>query len=138
MNRQFVISVVAMFVVLMLLGFSVHGFWLAGDYAALTGMYRGAEDGQAYFHWMIIAHVVMAVGLTWIYRQGCNDSAWLGQGLRFGLAVAVLASIPHFLIYYAVQPTPGMLVVKQIIGDTISMLLAGVAVAALNRPRAAA
>jgi hypothetical protein len=57
----------------------------------------------------------------------------LGQGLRFGLAVAVLMTIPMYLIYYAVQPTPGALAVKQIMFDTIATVLMGIAVAYLNR-----
>jgi hypothetical protein len=55
------------------------------------------------------------------------------QGLRFGLAIALVSTVPYFLIYYAVQPTPGTLVLKQIVFDGAGMLLTGVAAAALNR-----
>ena len=61
-------------------------------------------------------------------------SSWLMQGLRFGLAIALLATVPNYLIYFAVQPNPGLLVVKQIVFDTLAMLATGAAAAALNRP----
>ena len=31
----------------------------------------------------------------------------VSQGLRFGLAIAALMTVPIYLIYYAVQPWPG-------------------------------
>lgn len=139
MNKQFAISVVVLFVVSMLLGFVVHGFLLGGDYARLVpGMFRTPEDGHAHFPYMVAANVLMAIGYTWIYRQGRDDRPWLGQGLRFGAAVAVLATIPTYLIYFAVQPMPSDVVAKQIVLDTIAVLILGVVTAALNRAGASA
>ena len=57
----------------------------------------------------------------------------IGQGLRFGAAVAVMMCIPMYLIYYAVQPWPEAMVVKQIGYDVIGMLLVGVVVALINQ-----
>ena len=51
------------------------------------------------------------------------------------LAVAVLATIPTYLIYYAVQPYPGVVVAKQIVFDTIVVVLMGIVCAWINRVR---
>jgi hypothetical protein len=75
----------------------------------------------------------MAIGFVWIYRQGREDKPFLAQGVRYGIAIAVLMTIPIYLIYYAVQPMPGMLVAKQIAFDTIGVILMGIVVAWLNR-----
>ena len=32
----------------------------------------------------------MAGAFTWIYARGVENKPWLGQGLRFGVAVAFL------------------------------------------------
>jgi hypothetical protein len=139
MNKQFVISVVVLFVVSMFLGFVVHGAMLAGDYAKLVpGVFRTPQDSQAHFAYMIAAHVSMAIGFTWIYRQGRDNRAWLGQGVRFGAAVAVLTTIPTYLIYFAVQPLPSDLVAKQIVFDSIAVVILGIVTAALNRGSASA
>jgi hypothetical protein len=82
---------------------------------------------------MLLAHAFKAVGFTWVYRAGRDGRPWLGQGVRFGLAVAVLATIPTYLIYYAVQPMPFDLVVKQVVFDTIAMVVMGIVAAAVNR-----
>jgi len=131
---RFALSVVVMFIASMLLGFLVHGVLLGPEYAKLTTtLFRPEAEAQKYFHWMLIAHVFIAIGFTWIYRMGREDKPWLGQGLRFGLAVAVLTTIPTYLIYLAVQPMPEALVVKQILFDTVAMLVMGVVVAVVNK-----
>jgi hypothetical protein len=82
---------------------------------------------------MLLAHVLIAIGLTWIYVRGREPKPWFAQGLRFGLAIAVLMTIPTYLIYLAVQPMPEALVVKQIAFDTIAMLAMGVVTAFVNK-----
>jgi hypothetical protein len=83
---------------------------------------------------MAIAYLLFGFALTWIYRQGKTKGAGaLAQGVRFGIAVAALAVVPVFLIYYAVQPMPGALVVKQCVFGSIGAVLLGIAVAYLNR-----
>lgn len=134
MGGRFWISVLVIFVVSMLIGFVVHGFILEGDYAQLPNLMRTKVDAEAHFGWMILAHVSMAIGFTWIYRQGREaGKPAIGQGLRFGAAVAVLMCIPMYLIYYSVQPWPGIVIVKQIVYDVIGMLLIGVVVALVNQ-----
>ncbi len=81
----------------------------------------------------VLAHLLMAGAFMWIYVRGVENKPWLGQGLRFGLAVAVLAVMPIYIIYYVVQPTPGILAVKQIVFDTIMTLVLGAVVAFLYR-----
>jgi hypothetical protein len=131
---KFALSVVIMFVVSMALGFVVHGVLLGPEYAKLTTtLFRPEADAQKYFPVMLLAHVFIAIGFTWVYRMGREDKPWLGQGLRFGLAVAVLTTIPTYLIYLAVQPMPEALVIKQIVFDTIAMLVMGAVVAFVNR-----
>jgi drug/metabolite transporter (DMT)-like permease len=133
MNKTFVLSVVAMFVVGMLLGFVVHGVLLAGEYAKVMTLFRTPEDQGRHFPYMLLAHVIMAIGWTWIYRMGRENKPWLGQGIRFGLAVAVLSTIPIYLIYFAVQPLPSDMVALQIVYDTIACVIMGIVVAAVNR-----
>lgn len=133
MDKRFWISGVVMSIATLMLGFLVHGNLLAGDYQALGGMYRSEAEQMAYFPYMVAAHVLMGFAMTWIYRQGIDTSkSVVSQGLRFGLAMALFATIPWYLIYYAVQPLPGALVHKQLLFDGVGMLLLGILVAYLN------
>ena len=82
---------------------------------------------------MILAHVLLSGAFAWIYARGVEARPWLPQGIRFGIAVALLTTVPSYMIYYVVQPIPGTLVVKQIIFDSILMLILGSIAAWLYR-----
>ena len=131
MNRKFLVAWLVVFVLYMAGGMVVHGMLLADEYTA-TGLMRPAAEAQELMHLMILAHVLMAGAFVWIYARGVENKPWLGQGLRYGLAVAVLF-VPIYIIYYVVQPTPGVLAVRQIAYDTILTLILGAAVAFLYR-----
>lgn len=138
MNKKFLISWVVIFVAWMAGSFVVHGLLLGADYAsAEPNMMRPEAEQQAMFHWMLIAHIMLAGAFVWIYDRGNEMKPWLQQGVRFGIAVALLAIVPVYLIYYAVQPTPGMLVAKQIVFDGTLIVILGIIVAFLNKPQAA-
>lgn len=132
--KSFVISAVALAVVSLLLGFVVHALLLGADYAQLGNLYRPEKDQQNYFPFMLAAHVLTGFGMTWIYRQGnVAGQPWMTQGFRFGLAWVVAVTAPLYLIYYAVQPMPSSLVIKQILLSSVGTVLMGVACAWLNR-----
>lgn len=136
MNRKFLISWVAVFVVWMVGSFLVHGLWLAPTYEGMTNMMRPMEEQEAMMHFMLIAHIMMAGAFVWIYERGNEDKPWVQQGLRFGIAIAVLAPIPTFMIYYTVQQTPGMLAVQQSIGDSVVVIAVALVAAFLSRSNA--
>lgn len=133
MNKKVLISLVAMFVLGMGLDFVVHGALLADGYSQLPLLYRTLEDQQTHFLHMFLAHVFIAVGMVWVYLEGRKDAPWLAQGVRFGLAIIVLLVFPTYMIYYAVQPLPAALVAQQIGYDSITKLIASLALAWINR-----
>ena len=133
MNKKFIISVIVVFVLSMGIGFLVHGLILAPSYAALTGIMRTPADAEGYFLYMLLAHVFIAFAFVWIYNKGKEDKPFLSQGICYGMAIATITAIPVYLIYYAVQPMPGILVVKQIVFDSISYVVLGIVVAWINK-----
>ena len=82
---------------------------------------------------MLLAHVMMAGAFVWIYARGVEAKPWAAQGLRYGLAIALLMIVPLYLIYYVVQPMPGDTVAKQIVYETVLVLLLGMLVAFMYR-----
>lgn len=134
MNKQFLVSVVVMFVASMAFDFVVHGVLLKEAYASQPALMRSDAQQQRHFPAMLLAHVFIATGLTAIYRRGREaGKPWLGQGVRFGIWFAVAACIPGFLIYYAVQPTGLSVAIKQICFGGIATVLLGIVAAAVNK-----
>lgn len=126
MNRKFVIAWIVIFVAWFLGSFVVHGVLLNADYMRLGSLFRAPADSQRYFPLMILAHVMLSGAFAWIYARGVEPKPWLGQGVRFGIAVAFLTTIPTYLIYFVVQPMPAGTVVKQIVFDSVLMVILGV------------
>jgi len=134
MNAKFIISVIVLFIASLGLGFVVHGTLLGDQYSQLPELYRSMEDSQNYFGYMIAGHALIAIGLTWIYRMGHKpDQPWFGQGVRFGLAIAVVSTIPMYLIYYAVQNAPQSLATMQIAYDVPAVVIMGIIAAFINK-----
>jgi hypothetical protein len=133
MNKKFFVAWVVIFVVWMAGSFLIHGVLLHDDYSRLPNLMRPEAEAQKYFGLMVLAHIFMSGAFAWIYARGLEPKPWLGQGLRFGLAVVCLAIVPTYMIYYVVQPMPGGLVVKQIVFDGILTLILGALAAFLYR-----
>jgi len=126
MNRKFIIAWIVIFVAWFLGSFIVHGVLLNADYMRLGTLFRAPADSQRYFPLMILAHVMLSGAFAWIYARGVEPKPWLGQGLRFGIAVAFLTTVPTYLIYFVVQPMPAGTVMKQIVFDGVLMVILGV------------
>ncbi len=134
MNKKFVVSSLVVAFASLMVGFLVHALLLQADYARLPNMYRSEASSQAYFGYMLFAHLLIGIGMTWIYQRGIEaGKPFVMQGVRFGAAVSVVSIIPMYLIYFAVQPMPSDLVAQQIVFSTIGTLVLGVITAWMNR-----
>ncbi|MEJ6022557.1 hypothetical protein [Ramlibacter sp. PS4R-6] len=138
MDKRFFIAWLVVFIAWFLGSFVVHGVLLHGDYARLPNLFRPEADAQKYFPLMLLAHVFLAGALTWIYSRGAEAKPWVAQGVRFGIAVAFLTTIPTYTIYYVVQPMPADTVVKQIIFDSAVMVFVSLVAAFMYRTKPAA
>ena len=134
MNKKlFFIAWAVVFAAWFMGSFLVHGVLLNAQYTALTTLFRTTADSQKYFPLIILEHVILAGAFVWIYARGVESKPWLGQGVRFGVAVAFLTTIPTNLIYFAVQPMPAGLAAAQAILDTVLTVILGAIVAWLYR-----
>jgi hypothetical protein len=141
MNKKFVIAWIVLFVAWFMGSFIVHGLLLHSAYMQLTDLFRPEDEQQKYFPLMVLAHVILSGAFVWIYARGVEAKPWMAQGARFGFAVALLTSVPTYMIYFVVQPMPAQVVIEQILFDGVLMVILGIIVAYLYRgtvrPRAA-
>jgi hypothetical protein len=131
--KRFLIGWVLVFIGLMLGTFIIHGMLLHVDYARVPEMFRPQTETWEYFPFMVLAQALMAGAFVRIYAHGVRAKAWLAQGIRFGLAIALLAVVPTYTSLYVAQPIPGAHVVKQIACDGSLALVLGVIAAFVYR-----
>ncbi len=133
MNKKFFIAWTLIFIAWFMGSFVVHGVLLRSDYMQLANLFRAEGDEQRYFPLMIVAHVLLSGSFVWIYARGVEVASWMLQGLRFGVAVALLTAVPTYMVYFVVQPMPVGVVIKQIVFDSVLMVILGIIVAWLYR-----
>jgi hypothetical protein len=130
--KKLALSWLVVFICVTVLNFLIHGILLSGDYQALPQLMRPPVEGPKYMPYMIFAFAVYALAMVWIYAQGAKPGTpWLGQGIRFGIAVWALTSVPMYLIYYTVQPWLLGITLKQIGLEFFSVVIYGIVTAAM-------
>ena len=133
MNKfRLVLTIVVVFIVANFTGFFIHAIWLKQDYMPIANLYR--PEGQEKMAFIVLAYLAFAIGSVWAYAHGVENKPWLGQGLRFGIVLWLILSVPWFFITYAVQPIPALLLAKQITMEAIDKIVLGLVIAALYRP----
>ena len=132
--KRFIIAFIAVLVFITLANFAIHGVLLK-PYYAQTQLMRGETDSAAHAPFLMLAFFFFSLGFVWIYAQGVNAKPWIGQGLRYGLAVWMITSVAEYIVYYAVQPWPANIVCMQIGYELVMNLIAGVIVAGVYRTR---
>jgi hypothetical protein len=138
MNSRFWIGWLVVFVLWMGGGYLIHDVMLHAEYAALPNLFRPeAEIREGMFH-LAIAHLVMAGAFTWIYSRGVTDRPWVGQGLRFGLAIASLAVLPMYFILHVIQPWPSSLAHQAMLYDGLLVVVMALVLAAIYQRKPSA
>jgi hypothetical protein len=133
MSKKFIGAVVAAFVLITAFGYLLHGYLLSDAYNALPNLMRTADDGAKHMPYLLFAQFVIAVSLVWIYERGRQEKPWMGQGIRFGIAMAAFGPAARFVIMWAVQQEPHQLAIHQICGDSIALLITSVVVARIYK-----
>lgn len=133
MSKKMVTAVIVAFVMFSALGYLVHGYLLADAYGRFPNLWRTATDTTKHMPFILLANLVTAVAFVWIYERGRQDKSFLGQGIRYGIAMAALVPAGKFLTYYATQPIPHSLALHQILFDGIAIVLTSIVVAWIYR-----
>ncbi|HXD23542.1 MAG TPA: hypothetical protein VN613_09310 [Gemmatimonadaceae bacterium] len=133
MSKKMVTAVIVAFVMFSALGYLVHGYLLADAYGRFPNLWRTTADSTKHMPFILLANLVTAVAFVWIYERGRQEKSFLGQGLRYGIAMAALVPAAKFITYYAIQPIPHSIALHQILFDGIATVLTAVVVAWIEK-----
>ena len=129
--KRLVLTIIIVFVVSFFAGFFIHTIWLKQDYLLVENLYR--PMGQEKMLFIVLAYLCFSIGSVWLYAHGVEQKPWVGQGIRFGLAMFLVTTIPWFFITYAVQPYPLILIMKIILSEGVNKIFLGLVTALLYR-----
>lgn len=133
MSKKFVVASVVSFVLFSAFGYLNHGYILEHAYSHYPDLFRTADEAAKHMPFILIANLVMAIPFAWIYERGMNDKPWMGQGLRYGIAMAALVPAGKFITYYAIQPINHSLTLHQILLDGAAIVIISLVVARIYK-----
>ena len=132
-------TTLAAFLVAQMFAIVIHGFILAPDYAPFYGnLLRDFHSGPGWQALLLpVSHLCLISGLVWIYGRLSIDGSQTARGLKLGLIAWLVGQAPLYLLWYAEQPWPDSLVVKQLGLELLASLAIGLTIAFVSRVPAA-
>ena len=133
--KRFVLATVGAFVTTFVMEFLIHGVWLSPVYKAHAQWWRPEAQMQAMMPLMSLAQLSFALLLTLVYAKGYESGkGGVGQGLRFGLMIGALLTVPNSLMNYVIYPYPSSLIMSWLAAGLLETILAGAVIGALYKP----
>ena len=120
----------AAFLVSQVIEVIVHGFLLGADYEPFRGTLLRNGGWQMVF--LPLVHLSYIAALVWVYGRAVLGGGVLSQGVKLGLFAWFVGQVPLWLLWYAEQPWPGHLVVKQLVLELVSAVIIGLTIAAVG------
>ena len=130
MKKKIVTASIVVFVLFILMDSLFHGLLLSGLYAETAPLWRAPEvlGGLMWIFWVVDA--AMAFLLVWLFAKGWEaGKPWLGQGVRFGLVLGLIFSLPMGFSMYAMLPIPLALGLGWFVSGLVTFVVGSVAAA---------
>jgi hypothetical protein len=137
MSKKTIGAIVASFVLLIAGRYLIHSVLLQNAYMQSKDVWRTPE-AMLHRMWAAqLANFVFAIAAVLIYVRGIEQKPWLGQGIRFGILLALLTAVPQSLIEYFVYPIRHEMAIHWIFGEGGLAVLLGIMIAAICQPKPA-
>jgi hypothetical protein len=132
--KRMIFAVVVGFVVQLGGLFLIHSVLLRQDYMDTAEVWR-TREAQVMRVWaMLLAVLIYVIGAVLVYRRGVEQKPWMGQGVRFGILLALVAVVYGALSGWVILPIPHMLAVKWIVSESSLSVVFGLTVAGIYKP----
>ena len=137
-TKRFIGTVVAVFFVSQVFAIVIHGFILGGDYRPFYGTLLRPMDAADAPKWMAaflpLAHLAMAIAFVALFGRWVRTGPEIPQGLRFGVLAWLFGPMPMYLLWFAEQPWPLSLTIKQLVLELFTMLVLGTLTSIIYKP----
>ena len=132
--KRWGLATLAGFVVVSATEFVIHHQWLGPFYMAHAEWWRPEAEMKGLMPFMCLAQLSLAALLALVYTKGYESKkGGVGQGVRFGLLLGLLLTVPANLLNYVIYPYPTSLLMSWVIGGLVEATLAGAAIGAVYR-----
>lgn len=122
--KSLLITILVAFVIVWLTDFLIHGVWLNATYVETKELWRPEAEMLAKMPFMLLGQFLVATSFTLIFAACVAEKRCLSCSLKFSTCIGVMTGGAQ-IIMYAVQPYPGLLVVKWCVAYLAQALVLG-------------
>ena len=113
--------------------FLIHGMLLREAYGKFPNLLRTLNDSNDHVMFLMVGFLFFTLAFVWIYAQMKQGGSWIADGLKYAIAVWLIASVSRYAIYYAIQPWSSEVVWMQIGYELVLTLVLGAAIGFILR-----
>ena len=125
-NKRFFLAVAAVFVVHEVLGIVIHQVLMTPYYQETYSLWRMPEEINMGLIFLVA--LVWSLLFTYIFTKGYEGKGPM-EGIRYGLLVGLLISVPMGFSTYAVQPITLSMAISWFIYGTVQIVACGLTAA---------
>ena len=137
MNKKLWTGFIAAFIVYFLLDWVINDVLLKSSYMAeeVAKLMRPEADIQMWI--FVVCDLFYAFFFTLIFSKGFENKGIM-EGVRYGLYVGLMVSLPMAYGTYAVMPIPYTLALQWFLYGLVTNIILGVVLSFIFKPKAAA
>jgi len=128
--KRFFLSVLAVYITFQVINFIVHSLILGSVYMELQNVWR--MDMMDMMWAMYIIDLLVCIMFVYIFTKGYEGKGIM-EGLRYGLTIGLLMSIPASFYQYILYPIPFNLIIQWFIYGMIQYTICGMVAAAVYK-----
>lgn len=133
-TRRWLLASLAVFVVIAVLEFFIHGVLLSDMYQRTASVWRPEAELQGLMWIFWVGYLVFAPLFALIYVKGYErGKPGLGQGFRCGLYVGAMFSVIGSFGWYVILPIPLVLAFYWFVAILVEFIAAGLAAGLVYR-----
>lgn len=128
-------AIIAGFILQMGGSYLIHSVILMKSYEDTSGLWRTPDAMGHRMLYMLLGQFIFVLGAVLIYQRGVEKKSWVGQGIRYGVLLALVSCVPASLIEYVTVPLPHRIAAHWIILEGALTVLLGLLIAGICQPK---
>ena len=131
--KKMVLANIVVLVLTAVGNFLIHGMLLREAYGKFPNLLRTLNDSNDHVMFLMVGFLFFTLAFVWIYAQMKQGGSWIADGLKYAIAVWLIASVSRYAIYYVIQPWSSEVVWMQIGYELVLTLVLGAAIGFIMR-----
>jgi hypothetical protein len=131
-TKKFLLASLAVFITLLILEFVIHKLLLVSVYESVQEVLRPDMKDKMWI--MYLTGIIFSLLFVYIFSKGYEGKGII-EGAKYGLIIGLVVHLVGSYNQYVVYPLPYGLVLKWFIYGTIEMIVAGIVLAFVYKPK---